>query len=72
MPVTRIGLADTVTKQDAEADPHEAVIVASPTAMAVTLPDASTVATGGLLQLQVIVVSAPFSAVTVAINIEVS
>ena len=59
----------TVTAQVALASPQAAVMVALPTAMAFTLPSASTVATVASLVLQVTVGSVTFSGATVAVSL---
>ena len=58
----------TVTLQVAVLSPAFAVIVASPSATAVTLPVASTVATAGLSLVQVTVLSVALSGATVAFS----
>lgn len=66
------GVCTTLTMQVAVASPQRAVIVASPIEMAVTLPLASTVATVGLLEDQLIVLSVASAGRTVADSVSFS
>ena len=59
-------LAITVTLQVADFSPALAVIVAVPSLTAVTLPSLPTVATSGLDEAQVMVLSVALSGLTVA------
>ncbi len=66
------GVASTVTAQVADTLPHVAVMVAFPTAIAVTLPLASTVATLSSDDFHVTVLSVVVAGLTVAISVSVS
>ena len=59
----------TVTLQVAVTSPQVAVIVASPTEIAVTIPSSDTVTTSSLSELQMIVLSVAFSGTTVAVRV---
>ena len=61
----------TVTAQVAETSPHFAVITACPSALAVTLPSASTVATASFDEVHVTVLSVASSGITVAVRVTV-
>ena len=65
-------MGSTVTLHVALTLPHVAVITASPTAMAFTLPSASTVATASSLEVQLRVLSVVLSGATVAERVSVS
>ena len=71
IPDTATTFLATVTTQVAVLSPALAVMVAVPTATAVTLPEASTVATAVFEELHVTVLSAASSGVTVAVRVTV-
>ena len=66
------GTGVTVTLHVAVASPHLAVIFATPTATAVTLPSASTVAIDSLSDDQVMTGLVTFSGETVAVSLSVA
>ena len=66
------GVVSTVTLQEADTLPQEAEMVALPTAMAVTLPLASTVATLSSDEVHVTVLSVVVAGITVAVKVSLS
>ncbi len=66
MPVASTVVEMTVTLQEADTFPQEAVRIAVPAEIALTVPQLSTVATDGFEDVQVTVLSVALSGVTVA------